>query len=128
LLASLPGLLDERGFVKVNKALQLEGFHHMYAVGDIVNIQEEKLAQHADAHAIVAAKNILLHHHSKAGKLPSQSSLVKYHRTPPNFVLMLVSMGPSDGIWIKGETVLAGGFIPSKMKGLVEYKIMRDYK
>eukprot|EP00002_Diphylleia_rotans_P029876 TRINITY_DN6104_c0_g1_i3.p1 TRINITY_DN6104_c0_g1~~TRINITY_DN6104_c0_g1_i3.p1 ORF type:complete len:359 (+),score=62.74 TRINITY_DN6104_c0_g1_i3:43-1119(+) len=50
--------LTDKKFVRVNRHLQMDGEPHIFAVGDITNIQEEKMAAHARLHADVAAENI----------------------------------------------------------------------
>jgi apoptosis-inducing factor 2 len=53
----MPDLVD-KGFIKVNSKLQVEGFTHVFAAGDITNINEEKLAQNADYHAHIVVENL----------------------------------------------------------------------
>ncbi|MEO0561317.1 MAG: FAD-dependent oxidoreductase [Chloroflexota bacterium] len=50
--------LDERGFVKVNTHLQMEGYPNIFVAGDIPNVKELKLAANTDAHASVVSENI----------------------------------------------------------------------
>ena len=48
----------EKGYLKVNSKMQVEGFTHMFAAGDITNVKEEKLAQNAENHAHVVVENL----------------------------------------------------------------------
>ncbi|MEM6529692.1 MAG: FAD-dependent oxidoreductase, partial [Chloroflexota bacterium] len=50
--------LDERGYVKVNSHLQMEGFPNIFVVGDLPNVQELKLTANTDSHARVATSNL----------------------------------------------------------------------
>jgi len=57
-LIKIPGVLDEQGYVKVNKFLQVEGYENIFAIGDVSNINEEKLAQNSEKHAGIVLQNI----------------------------------------------------------------------
>ena len=46
------------GRLKVNSALQVIGLDNVYAIGDCCNTSEEKMAAHAESHAICVATNI----------------------------------------------------------------------
>lgn len=50
--------VDERGFFKVNQHLQSTEQENIFAIGDITDVRENKLAQNAFRHAAVAARNI----------------------------------------------------------------------
>ncbi|KAF8994493.1 FAD/NAD(P)-binding domain-containing protein [Cyathus striatus] len=54
------GTLTPTGQVKVNKHLQLPAFSDIFALGDIVDIKEQKQAAKVAGHAAVIADNILL--------------------------------------------------------------------
>ena len=45
-----PQALDDKGFVRVNRHLQMEGFGNVFVGGDVAAINEEKLAQSAGMH------------------------------------------------------------------------------
>lgn len=54
--------LDDRGNLRVDSSLKVEGFDHIFALGDIISIKGEvipKLAQTASEQAKVVANNIL---------------------------------------------------------------------
>lgn len=52
------GRLAENGALKVNDYLQVDGFSNVFAVGDCADINEPKMAYHAELHATVAVNNI----------------------------------------------------------------------
>jgi len=107
------GVLDSRGYVRVNDHLQLLGYDNIFAAGDIVNIEEEKLAQNAESHAEVVAANI------KA--LDKGEPMIPYE---PKLKYLCISLGKS-AMLVKGDDVLFEGRVASKVKELVEFKIMR---
>jgi len=43
----------------VSPTLQVEGLDYVYAIGDICNTKEEKMAAHAETHAELVVQNIL---------------------------------------------------------------------
>ena len=45
LQAECGDLLSKRGHIKVNEYLQVEGHPNIFAVGDVADVDEEKLAQ-----------------------------------------------------------------------------------
>lgn len=51
-------LMCTQGYVKVTPTLNIQNYENIFAVGDITNIDEEKLAQCAEQHAKVVADNI----------------------------------------------------------------------
>ena len=53
-----PDKVNEKGEVKVNRFLQVEGFENIFAAGDITNIQEGKQATSAKPQAETAVVNI----------------------------------------------------------------------
>lgn len=56
-----PGKLTTRtdhGEVSVNSQLNVHGYRHIYAIGDITNLAETKMAGYAGQHAAVVAENI----------------------------------------------------------------------
>ncbi|XP_068597192.1 ferroptosis suppressor protein 1 isoform X2 [Brachionichthys hirsutus] len=85
--SSFPGALASNGALMVNDHLQVSGFANVFAVGDCANVDEPKMAYHAELHAAVAVSNI-------ANSL-SGAELSSYHT---GNVTMLLAMGPDDGV------------------------------
>jgi apoptosis-inducing factor 2 len=79
--------LDRAGRVKVNQHLQMEGHSNIFALGDITNIDEPKLAVNASRHAGIIAHNL------KA--LRGQSRLKRY--TPMSVPMTAIPLGPKGG-------------------------------
>ncbi|KAL0581583.1 hypothetical protein V5O48_000513 [Marasmius crinis-equi] len=52
-------VLTERGLVKVKPTMQLEGRTNIFAAGDIVNWEEQKMIMKAQGHGAVVVKNII---------------------------------------------------------------------
>lgn len=48
----------DHGEVSVNSQLNVHGYRHIYAIGDITNLAETKMAGYAGQHAAVVAENI----------------------------------------------------------------------
>jgi apoptosis-inducing factor 2 len=84
---TLPDVLDKAGYVKVNTQLQLEGHANIFAIGDITDIKEPKLALVSAKHAKVVAHNL------KA--LLSLGALKNYK--PAKVPIALVPLGPKGG-------------------------------
>lgn len=51
--------LASDGALRVNEYLQVEGYSHIYAIGDCADVREPKMAYHASLHASVAVANIV---------------------------------------------------------------------
>ncbi|XP_053188929.1 apoptosis-inducing factor 2 [Scomber japonicus] len=85
--ASSFSCLAANGALKVNEQLQVDGFVNVFAVGDCADVNEPKMAYHAELHAAVAVSNIA---NSLSGK-----PLTSYHT---GNVTMLLAMGRDDGV------------------------------
>lgn len=85
--SSLSSCMADNGALKVNAHMQVEGFSNIFAVGDCANVNEPKMAYHAELHAAVAVSNII---NSLRGK-----ELKTYHT---GNVTMLLAMGHDDGV------------------------------
>ena len=109
-------LLNEKNQVCVTNTLQLEGFTHIFAGGDVTNIPEEKTAQNAAYHAQIISKNIIA--------LEQHQQLTSY---VPASRIMILSLGKYAGILSYGEFVLKG-IIPGILKQIVEWVEMRKKK
>ncbi|KAL8283845.1 hypothetical protein RQP46_005277 [Phenoliferia psychrophenolica] len=83
-----PSLLDAKGFVLVKPTLQLEGFAHIFVVGDVTAIPENKLAGAAARHAWAASSNCLSLIRGKATGLKEYSAAGQHAS---------ISVGPDGG-------------------------------
>ncbi|XP_057819027.1 uncharacterized protein LOC131032116 [Cryptomeria japonica] len=70
-------VVDERGQIKVDKSLRVEGTTNVFAAGDIVNVKELKQGRSATLHAQLIAENI-----KKLSKNPNESKLSTYKASP----------------------------------------------
>jgi len=82
-------LLDVYGRLKVNPNLQVEGFRNIFALGDITNLPELKMAVNIHKHVPVVANNIQLLDAGKGKKLNSYKS--------PSRQMIGLSMGRNGG-------------------------------
>ncbi|ERN06850.1 hypothetical protein AMTR_s00005p00239090 [Amborella trichopoda] len=80
--------LDERGFLKVDRSLMLEGHPNVFAVGYITNMKEMRQGLLAQKHAEVVAENI-----RKLSK--GSNKIITYKPGPP---IGMVSLGRSLAI------------------------------
>lgn len=117
LKSRLPEAIGKGGFVRCNDSLQLKAYPHIFAVGDILPHDTEKLGQNAELHAEVVVSNL--------ARFDQGKSLKQYR---PSKKFMLISMGPKHCILINGGTVLTEGITTRMLKNLVEFKVMRDFK
>lgn len=108
--------LSDKKFVNVNEYLQVQGTKNIFAGGDIINIQEEKLAQNAEKHAGIIAHNI----QNLENKEPLQRYLPK-ERT------IVISLGKWCGILVDKGKVFTG-FFPGVLKTVIEKLVLRTYK
>ncbi|XP_066534907.1 apoptosis-inducing factor 2 isoform X4 [Hoplias malabaricus] len=114
--SSLGSHLAGNGALKVNKHMQVEGFTNLYAVGDCADVNEPKMAYHAELHAGVAAANII---NSLSGK-----GLKSYHT---GNVTMLLAMGRDDGVGQFNAYKLPRFLIvKGKSQGLLLWKSWRE--
>lgn len=78
-----------RGQVRVSETLAVDGYDHVYAIGDITDVAEAKMALHAIEHAEVVARNITA---QLRGEQPAAT-----HRPAPDPVILL-PLGPRHGV------------------------------
>jgi apoptosis-inducing factor 2 len=102
--------VDERGFVKVDEFLRLEGMNNIFIAGDVTNILEEKTAQNAEKHAALIIENIRA--------TDSNRPLAAYQSKKRPIV---ISLGPYTGILVNNQFVMTG-LIPAFLKWIVEKK------
>jgi len=98
---------DEKGQVKVNEFLQVEGHRHLFCLGDVSNIKEGKLAVTAAGQAVAVAHNILA--------LMKGEPLKKHVPLHP---IMCIPFGPEHGITQlpTKEGVVMGSFFSKMLK------------
>eukprot|EP00301_Raphidiophrys_heterophryoidea_P008564 c13157_g1_i1.p1 GENE.c13157_g1_i1~~c13157_g1_i1.p1 ORF type:complete len:406 (-),score=139.07 c13157_g1_i1:198-1364(-) len=101
LKSSLGAAIGNNGLIKVNGHLQVEGHPNVFAIGDVTNVLEPKLAFVASKHAEVVAKNIVA--------LSKNKTASAVHKPFQNSSFMVV--GPNRGI-------SQVGFLPWPMKGV----------
>ncbi|KAH3742912.1 serine/threonine kinase [Pelomyxa schiedti] len=102
------GHVMDRGRLKVNPYMQLEGYENIFVAGDIANIREEKLAERALAHSRIACKNILS---MVKGKAPRAQ-----YKIPKKDPLYILSLGATCAIGIEAGTVVGTGEKMAVMK------------
>lgn len=96
--SNMPSLLDEYGFVRVNEHLQSCAYPHMFAIGDVASVNENKLVQNAFRHATVAAENII--------KLDSNKGALTAYATEERRVCIM--LGPSNAVVVGPDGVESG--------------------
>eukprot|EP00057_Strongylocentrotus_purpuratus_P001259 XP_001197537.2 PREDICTED: apoptosis-inducing factor 2 [Strongylocentrotus purpuratus] len=103
---SLASSMDERGALRVNSYLQVEGFEEIFAVGDCSTADQQKMANKARLHGESVASNIPLHADGKA---------MKPYKTPG--VLYAVSVGRNRGGIQIGSHIIMGSWFVKRVKG-----------
>ena len=101
LAQSLAKCRDERGRVKVNTYLQVKGCKNIFAIGDLTDINEAKMAFTAGSHADSVSANI-----RRLAGSNNKGALKEYVPHPSN--IMIVPVGPSGGA---GQLPLLGGIV-----------------
>lgn len=109
-------LLSEKKAIFVNTFLQVKGHAHIFAVGDVNAVPEEKTAQGAEKQAEIAVQNVL--------RLDAGKKLIPYVSRPR---VMVISLGKYNGILLYKDFVLTG-FMPAVLKWFVEWKTMKNYR
>ncbi|CAO5189711.1 apoptosis-inducing factor 2 [Frankia sp. AiPs1] len=95
------------GQVRVTDALHLPGYPHVFAIGDITDIDEPKMAKAAEQHAVVVAANIRT-------LVEGGGELQSYTPGPPGISLPL---GPRAGASYAKAVGVLGAEQTSKIKG-----------
>lgn len=87
---TMPQVLTKQGYIRVNEHLQVGDFKTIFAAGDVIDIEVQKLAQNAERHADVVVQNIK--------QIDARGdALVKY---VPSRKKMLISLGPKKTILV----------------------------
>ncbi|WP_433888306.1 NAD(P)/FAD-dependent oxidoreductase [Streptomyces sp. CA-111067] len=100
-----------QGRIRVTEALQVRGYERMYAIGDVTDVAEAKMAGYAMRHAAVVAENII-------AQVRGGQPTAVYRPSPvPS---MLLPLGPSGGVGqVPGEDG-AASVLPAA--AVAEYK------
>lgn len=117
LRAELADILNERGLVKVNAQLQVEGYNNLYALGDIADSGEAKLgylAVEQGKHLAKVIHNTLKNKSSKA-----------YKRHP---LMALIPVGQNQGVvQLPFAVTTANLLVNMKQKDLFINKIYKGF-
>ncbi|SDE33835.1 NAD(P)/FAD-dependent oxidoreductase [Glycomyces harbinensis] len=81
--------LNARGQIPVTARLNVDGHGHVYAIGDVTDVAEEKRAGSAMRHAEVVAANII-------AQLQGGEPVAEYRPSPGRVVLL--PLGPEGGV------------------------------
>ncbi|MEV4117822.1 FAD-dependent oxidoreductase [Micromonospora sp. NPDC049645] len=106
--------LTSQGQVRVTKTLNVRGLDgilgHVYAVGDLTDVAEDKLAAYALQHAEVVAQNI-------TAQLRGERAVATYQPMPDPMILL--PLGPQHGV---GQMPTPGGPAVIPAATVAEYK------
>jgi len=101
---------DSRGAVPVAPTLQVQGYDHVYALGDITDLAEAKMAAYAMQHAEIVAANI-------AAQLRGEKPEGTY--SPASDPVILLPLGPRGGV---GQLATPDGPIAATAEMVSQYK------
>jgi NADH dehydrogenase FAD-containing subunit len=99
-----------RGQVRVDEKLAVRGHGHVYAIGDITDVSEAKMALHAVQHAEVVAQNI-------TAQLRGEPPTATYLPAPDPVILL--PLGPHHGV---GQLPTPDGPVAAPAATVSEYK------
>jgi NADH dehydrogenase FAD-containing subunit len=102
--------LNAQGQVPVTESLNVKGYDHVYAVGDITDVAEAKMAGYAMQHAEVVAKNI-------TAQLNGERPTAAYQPLPHPMILL--PLGPNGGV---GQLPSPEGPFVAPVSMVSEYK------
>lgn len=111
--------LDNAGLVKVDEYLRVAGSQNIFAVGDVTNVQESKLAFLAGKHGELVAKNIVAL--IKSGHTAKLKAWKPGMGMPGTF--LLVSLGKKYAVGQMGQMTVSG-WIPTMLKSKGTYKLV----
>jgi NADH dehydrogenase FAD-containing subunit len=104
--------LDAQGRVTVTPQLQVVGHPALYALGDITDLDENKMAWHIAGHVKTALWNI---RQTLAGQ--RDSGKLKRYRPQTGNPSMVVTMGSRAGVaHLKGIGIVKSGWLVSQVK------------
>ncbi|GAA3607678.1 hypothetical protein GCM10022419_110770 [Nonomuraea rosea] len=108
--AELAAARTPAGHVRVTETLNVEGFGHIYAVGDLTDLAEAKMAGNAMQHAETVAANIL-------AQVRGEQPTARYRPSALPFVLL--PLGPAGGV---GQLPSADGPLVLPAQAVADYK------
>ena len=108
--------LNSENYIKVKNTLQVIGHPTIFAGGDVIALDQLKLAQNAEEHAKIIIENIR--------RIENNKECIKYYPRPRAIIM---SLGKFKGLLLYKNFVFTG-FIPGVLKNLLEYWITRKYK
>jgi len=114
-------VLNEKGFIKVDKNFQVEGQTNMYAIGDVISSSEDKTAYAAGEHAKSFISNLK---YIKAGQLNKRKA---YKPMPSPQPLMAISLGVTRGIFLFKGIIVSTKSMAIKMKSTFEASLCGDF-
>ncbi|OLR93213.1 FAD-dependent oxidoreductase [Actinokineospora bangkokensis] len=98
---------DARGHLSVDPHLRVTGQSTVFAIGDVTDIPEAKMAKSAEQHAGVVARNI-------RALATGEGELVEYTAAPPGIALPL---GPTGGASYAASVGVLGAEQTAQIKG-----------
>jgi len=103
------GVLTPRGQIKIENTFQVKSHPNIYAIGDVIDWEEQKQAAKAAKHAQIAATNVLAQLNTGAPK-------TNYSGQPE---LIIITNGKKRGISFMGMLwgITLGNWFSSSMKG-----------
>ncbi|GAA2139041.1 NAD(P)/FAD-dependent oxidoreductase [Glycomyces algeriensis] len=102
--------LNRRGQLPVTPTLNVEGHAHVYAIGDVTNVNEEKRAAAAGRHADVVAANII-------AQINGEQPASVYEPSPVR--VAIVPLGPELGV---GQMPSENGPVQLPLESVIEWK------
>lgn len=108
LLSSLKDVLSPNGCVKIRDTFQTQAYPDIFALGDIIDVNEQKQAGKAQAHAGMVAANVLSY-------VQGQPLKQKYKGS---YELIVITNGKNDGVGYFGVWwgIVIGGWLASLLK------------
>ncbi|KCV67868.1 hypothetical protein H696_05598 [Fonticula alba] len=103
---SMPEILDDAGFIRVQATLQVEGHQQIFSGGDACNLTCEKLALTAASHGVTIARNICrLEKHKPPVRLGERGAAA----SPDRPISQIVSLGQNNAvIALRGASAAEG--------------------
>lgn len=89
--ANFGHVLNARQQIQVDSTLQVKGHAHLFALGDITDLDENKMAWHINGQIPVAAHNI-------RHLLQASSAAFKHYQAKTNNPMMAVTLGSQKGV------------------------------